>query len=175
MLRGEGGAQRGHRAVKPRLVQGDGVHIPLGEDDTPRLGLFGDVQGEHVAALVVHRGVRGVQVLGGGVVHHPTAEADDLPTDVDDGEHDPVAEPVVDAAILVVYRQPRVQQVPLVVPLLGQRLDEGVPPVGGESQAEAGEGPLGQPPLPQVGQPLGPLRLIEPFMEGAGGLLVDGQ
>ena len=33
----QGGAQRGHRVVKARLMEGDGVHIPLGQDDTPRL------------------------------------------------------------------------------------------------------------------------------------------
>ena len=43
MLGGEGGAQRGHRAVKARLVQGDGVHIPFGKDHPARLGLFGHI------------------------------------------------------------------------------------------------------------------------------------
>ena len=36
VLLGEGGAQRGHCVVKPRLMQGDGVHIALGEDDPAR-------------------------------------------------------------------------------------------------------------------------------------------
>ena len=115
MLRGQGGAKRGHRAVKARLVEGDGVHIPLRQDDPARLGLFGDVQGEHVAALVVHGGVRGVEVLGCGVVHHPAAEADDLAPDVDDREHDPIPEAVIDPAVLIAHRQTGVQQVPLVI------------------------------------------------------------
>ena len=62
---GEGGAQAGHGAVKPRLVEGDGVHVSLGEDEVALLGVLGQVQGEEVAALVVHRAVRGVEVLGG--------------------------------------------------------------------------------------------------------------
>ena len=36
VLLGEGGAQRSHCVVKPRLMQGDGVHIALGEDDPAR-------------------------------------------------------------------------------------------------------------------------------------------
>ena len=63
VLRGQGGAKRGHRAVKARLMEGDGIHIPLRQDDPACLGLFGDVQGEHVAALVVHRGVRGLSLI----------------------------------------------------------------------------------------------------------------
>ena len=143
MVGGQGGAQRGHRAVKPRLMQGDGVHIPLGEDDLSRLGLFGDVQGKHVAAFVVHRGVRGVEVFGGGVIHHPAAEANDVAAGVDDGEHHPVAEAVVDPAVLVAHRQTGVQQVPLVVSLFAQLLNESVPAVGGEAQAKPGQGPFG--------------------------------
>ena len=175
MLRGQGGAKRGHRAVKARLMEGDGIHIPLRQDDPACLGLFGDVQGEHVAALVVHRGVRGVEVLGGGVVHHPATEADDLAPDVDDREHDPVPEPVIDPAVLIVHRQTGVQQVPLVIALLSQLLDQGVPAVGSKAQAEAGEGPAGQAAPLQIGQPLHPLRGVQPAVKGAGGLLVDGQ
>ena len=114
-LRGQGGAQGGHRAVKARLVEGDGVHIPLRQDHPPRPGLLGDVQGKYIAALVVHRRVRRVEVLGGGVVHHPAAEADDLAPDVDDGEHDPVPKPVIDPAVLIAHRKTGVQQVPLVI------------------------------------------------------------
>ena len=114
-------------------MEGGGIHISLGQDDPARLGLFGDVQGEHVAALVVHGGVRGVEVLGGGVVHHPAAEADDLAPDVDDGEHDPVPKPVIDPAVLIAHRKTGVQQVPLVIALLPQFLDQGVPAVGAYS------------------------------------------
>ena len=175
VLRGQGGAKRGHRAVKARLMEGDGIHIPLRQDDPARLGLFGDVQGEHVAALVVHGGVRGVEVLGCGVVHHPAAEADDLAPDVDDREHDPIPEAVIDPAVLIAHRQTGVQQVPLVIALLSQRLDQGIPPVGGKAQAEAGEGPAGQAAPLQIGQSLRSLRGIQPLVKGAGGLFVDGQ
>ena len=57
MVCSEGGPQAGHGAVKPRLVEGDGVHIPLGEEEPSLLGVFGQVEGEEVAALVEHRRV----------------------------------------------------------------------------------------------------------------------
>ena len=175
MLLRQGGAQRGHRAVKPRLVEGDGVHVPLRQNDPARLGALGDVQGEQVPALVVHRGVRRVEVFGGGVVHHPPAEADHVPPHIDDGEDHPVAEAVVDAAVLVVDGQPRVQQVPLVIALARQLLDQRVPPVGGEAQPEPGQRPPGQPPALEVGQALRPLGPPEPPVKGQGGLPVHLQ
>ena len=58
VVRGQGGAQRGHRAVEARLVQRDGVHVALREDDAPQLGALGDVKGKEVAALVEHHRVR---------------------------------------------------------------------------------------------------------------------
>ena len=175
VLRGQRGAQGGHRAVKARLVEGDGVHIPLRQDHPPRPGLLGDVQGKYIAALVVHRRVRRVEVLGGGVIHHPAAEADHVPPDVDDREHDPVSEAVIDAAVLVAHRQPGVQQVGLVPPLLRQGRQQTVPAVGGEAQSEPGQGPPAQPAPLKVGQPRRPLRGVQPLVEHPGRRLVDGQ
>ena len=175
VLTGERGAQRGHSTVKACLVKGDSVHIPFGENDPPGLGGLGNIQGKDVPAFVVYRCVRGVEVFGGGIVHYPAAKANDVSTDVNDGEHDPIAESVIDAAVLVVDGQTGVQQIPLVIALIGQGLDQGVPAVGSEAQPEVGQGGAGQPTLLQIGQSLRPLGSVQPLVEGPGGLLVEFQ
>ena len=139
MLLRQRGAQRGHRAVKARLVEGDGVHIPLRQNDPAGFGCLGPVQGKDIAAFVVHQGVRRVKVFWGRVVHHPAAEADHVPPHINNGEHHPVAEAVIDPSVLIAHGQTGVQQVPLVVPLGGQLSDKAVPPVGGKAQAEIGQ------------------------------------
>ena len=73
MLLGERGTQTGHGAVKPRLMERDGVRTsPAVEDDAPQLGSFCDVQRKEVAALIVDDGVRRVEIFRHGVIRqHP--------------------------------------------------------------------------------------------------------
>ena len=56
----QGGAQGCHRAVKAVLVQGNGVHIPLHQNQVAQLGFLGNIQGEQVFALVENDGFRGI-------------------------------------------------------------------------------------------------------------------
>ena len=58
MLRGEGGAERGHGIVEAPLMQGDGIHITLGKDGSSGLAALGDIQGKHIPALIIHRSIR---------------------------------------------------------------------------------------------------------------------
>ena len=175
MVRRQRGPQAGHRAVKPGLVEGNGVHIPLCQDDPAQLGVFGQVQGEEVAALVEHRRVRGVEILGGSLPQHPSAKADDIPPQVDDGKHHPIAEAVIDAPLLVAHRQTRVQKVPLFIPLLGHGPNEAVPAVRGKPQAEAGHNPFGQPPALEIVQARLPHRAVELAVKESRGFLVQVQ
>ena len=56
----QGGAQGGHRTVKAVLVQGNGIHIPLHQNQVAQLGFLGNIQGEQVFALVENDGFRGI-------------------------------------------------------------------------------------------------------------------
>ena len=90
-------------------------------------------------------------------------------------EDHPAPESVVKTALLVVHRQTRVQQLPFFKPLLGHGPKQGIPAVRGITQAEAGDGPLGQAPAAEIIQPLLPRWGVELGVEVPGSLLVQGQ
>ena len=64
MLLGQRGAEGGYGAVKTVLVQRDGVHIALREDDKALLTLFDDIHGEKVSPFVKNNCLRGIKILG---------------------------------------------------------------------------------------------------------------
>ena len=130
-------AERGHGAVEPVLVQGDGVHIALGEDDAALLALAGDVEREEIFAFVEDERLRRVEVFGRRIVHHAAAEADDVPPDVDDGEHEAVAEAVVHAAVFAPDGEPGVDELVEPVALFLHGVRERRPRVRAEAKAEA--------------------------------------
>jgi len=105
VILGQRGAKRGYSTVKASLVQGDGVHIPLCQNQSPRLGALGQIQGEQVFAFVVNGRIWRVQILGCGVVQYPSAEADDVPPHINDGEDNTPSEAVIDGAFLALHRQ----------------------------------------------------------------------
>ena len=123
MVRREGRAQAGHRAVKATLVEGNGIHISLGQNDAAQLCVFCQVQGKEIAAFIENHAIRGVEILWRPVSQHAAAKADHIPPQVDDGEHDPVTKAVVDRALLVAHGKTCVQQIPFVIPLLGHGLE----------------------------------------------------
>ena len=85
-------------------MQGNGIHVALHQNKIAKLAFFRQVQGKEVFSLVENQGFRGVQVLGSiliGVIHDSTAEADDISPDIDDGEHQPIPEPVEKVPVLL--------------------------------------------------------------------------
>ena len=137
--------------VKARLVEGDHVDVALHQHQVGPLGALGEVEGVDQPALVEHHGLRGVQVLG---PLHPrqdaAGEAHHIPPHIDDGEHEPGAELVVDAAVFPSHRQARVDEFHLAVALFREGPCQAVPLVGGGPQAEAGGGAGGELPLGDV-------------------------
>ena len=106
MLIGQGRAERPDRVRDPRLMQGDAVGIPLGDDDVLRHldPVAGLAQRVDEPALVEHRRLRAVPVLAVGIVpagEHATAEADWLRPFIPDREDDPVDEVVVVALSII--------------------------------------------------------------------------
>ncbi|KAG1533638.1 hypothetical protein G6F50_015803 [Rhizopus delemar] len=108
MVRRGRGTQRCHRLGDPELEQRDHVHVALDHDQPLDLlvGLAYLPQAGQFAALVEQRGLGGVEVLGAVVLlEHAAAEGDDPATAVEDREHHPVAELVVDVAAVVLGEQ----------------------------------------------------------------------
>ena len=100
LLGGQGRAQGGAHPGDPGLPQGDHIHVPFGQDDAPQpLFLAEKVCGVDAPALVEHRGVPGVDVFPRVLVQRPAAKAQHLAAPVDDGEHGPAAEELVDAPL----------------------------------------------------------------------------
>ena len=90
-------AEGGHRVGDGKLVHGQQIKIAL--DHVHGLGGAAlparPVQPVKGSAFMVYRRLGTVEVFGQRVVHHPAAEPDRLVLDVENGEHDPVAESVV--------------------------------------------------------------------------------
>ena len=130
MLLRQRGAERRDRAVKAVLVQRDGVHVALGEDDPSLLAFFRNVQGEEIFPFVEDDRLGRIEIFGRRVVHHAPAEADDVAAHIDDREHQPVAEAVVNAALLRLDREARLEQLFLGVALFDHRVQQRRPLVG---------------------------------------------
>ncbi|MNC47025.1 hypothetical protein D3C75_960660 [compost metagenome] len=98
------------------------------------------------------RALRPVQILGAVVgVHGPPAEADDPPARIQDGEHQPVAEPVIGGAAAVGRDQhPGLDQIAGLGPALDQRVLQALAVVGGIAQTKTLPLILGQAPLFQI-------------------------
>ena len=99
LMLGHGGAKGGHSRAKPRLGQGDHVHIALGHDQgiilTP-CGLTGGAVIVQTAPLIKQVGLGRVQVFRVVIgVHGPPTKGDGPPPRITDGEHDPVAKHVI--------------------------------------------------------------------------------
>ena len=172
MLLGQGGAQRGHSAVEAILVQGNGIHIALHQDQIAKLGLLRHIQGKQVLPLVKNLRFRGIQVFGRGIVHNPAAKADDVAPDIDDGEHEPVAEPVVKIPVFLGDRhQASSLQLLIRIALGPHGLAEAVPAVRSKSDAEPGQRSLGHAPALGIAQARCPGGGMELADEKPGGLL----
>ena len=147
MLLSQRRAQRRHRAVKAVLVQRNRVHIPLGQNDPALFALFRHVERKEVFPFVEDGRLGRVEVFGRRVVHHAPAEADHGPAHVDDGKHQPVAEPVVHAAVFTPDGKARVQQFLPRIALFRHRVQKRGPLVRAEAQAKARDGGFAQPAL----------------------------
>ena len=173
----QGGAERRHGAVKTILMQGDGVHVALHQNEVRKFGLLRQIQGKEVLPLVKNQGFRGVEVLGSVVVllHDAAAEADDVAPDVNDGEHQPVPEAVKKVAVLLGHGdQARSPEFLVGVALAAQEVHEAGPGVGGVADAEIDDGALGHAAAQGVLERRRTLRGGELAMEEPGGLLVEG-
>ena len=140
---GQGRAHRRH-GRQARALAGDDVHIAFDHDDglivpalrpqdTPRLG-----QAIEGRPLVKQRAFGTVQIFGPVVgVHGPAAEADDPPARVQNGEDQPVAEPVIGLAAAVRRdQQPGLDQFGRPRPALDQGLFQPLAVIGRIAQAE---------------------------------------
>ena len=110
LLLGQRGAERGDRAVEPRLMQGDNIHIALGQNKIAALCRLGKVERKQVAALVEDRRLGRIEVLGLGVVQHAPAKRDHVAAHIDDWEHHAVTEPVVNTPLFAAADKARVHQ-----------------------------------------------------------------
>ena len=137
LLLGQRRAHAGHRVVEPRLMQRHHVQVTLAQDHVGPLGLFGQVQAvEHPAFAVRHR-FGGVHVFRLRLVDHAAAEAHHVAPHVDDRQHQPVAELIVQSAVFPVDHQPGGKQLLLGEALVRHSAEQRVPLVQRSAHAEA--------------------------------------
>ena len=179
---GQGGAHRRDHVRDAVLVSGDDVHVAFDDDGAllPADRLFRSVQRVEQTALVKRRRLgsvdvlraRGVRCLSLGRRQGASAEADDPPALVADGEHEPAAKAIVPAAVALHQQAGRQQLLLGEAPLCEVGL-ESVPALGAEAQLERFDGLRVQPARDEVGpRGLGRRRVAEGVMEVARGGLV---
>ena len=152
MLLRQRGAERGHRTVEAILMQRDGIHIALREDDEFPLAFLDDIHGEKVPPLVKNNRFRRVQVLRRRIVHDAAAEADDIAAHVDDGEHQAVAEAVIERPLVAVLaEEARLEQFLLRVALCRHGVEQGRPAIRRIAEAETRDRLAGDAALLQIG------------------------
>ena len=101
MIGGEGGAERRHRVGKPGLMQRNHIHIPFTEDELPPARGFGKIESEEVVGLFEHQRLARIQVFRFRIVEHPAPEGNHASPDIDDRDHHPVAEQVIEMVRIV--------------------------------------------------------------------------
>jgi hypothetical protein len=156
-------------------VEGHHIGVALADD---RLSLghdlgAGPVQPVEHLALAVQRRLLGVAVLGPLARERAPAEAERVALGVEDREHQPVAELVLQLVGLVHEGQAGVDQVVAGEPELLEVVAQPVPPVGCVAQAEAASGVAEEAPRPQVLTSDPGRRVVEeqPVVEVDGGLV----
>ena len=130
-------AHRGHRVVEAGLMQRHHVQVALAEDDVGALGLFGQIQAVQHAALTVCKCFGGVHILGLGLVQHAAAKAHHIAAHVDNGQHQTVAELVIEAAVFIFHHQACADELRLGKALLGHGREQRIPTVGRGTHTEA--------------------------------------
>ena len=151
LLRRQGRAAGADGGVDARLLHTDDIHIAFAEDEPAGRALFGDLQREHRLGFVVDQRFGAVDIFGLGVIQHTPAKRDDVAAQVEDGGHDPLPEQTVDAPGSAALEQAAGVQLLLVVALIPQELIEGLPIVGGITEAEPHDGLIVQPAAAPVG------------------------
>ena len=175
LLHGEGCAHGGHGVVKSGLMQRHHVQIALTEDDVGPLGLLGQIQPVEDTPFAVCNSLRGIHVLGLGVVDDATAEAHHIAPGVDDRQHQTVAKLVVQPSVFAVDHQPCGQQLLFGVALAGHGGEQSVPPVGGRAHTEADGDALADLPPVQIALHRRALRGAQQVVVPAGGIPVQIQ
>ena len=125
-----------HGIVKARLMQRHHVQIALTEDDIGPLGLLSQIHAVQNTALAVCKCFRGVHILGLGLVQHTAAEAHHITPHINDRQHQPVAELIIQPPVLPVHRQTGGDQLLLGVALVGHRRQQGIPAVRSRPHTE---------------------------------------
>ncbi len=130
MLRGQGGAQGGHRMRKPRLVQR--YRIKIAFDDNDRLGpndrLTSLIERKERLSLLKQKRVGRIQIFGHAVAQHTTAESHDSLAQIGDREHDSRTKPIVEPGPAVSsHHEPGCSQIASRKPLLREGFDQAIP------------------------------------------------
>ena len=103
MVDSEGRATRRYGRRDARHVSGHDVRVTFDNNDLPRLTdvALGEIETVEHLGLVIHRGLRGVEVLGTGVVVTELAgtKPNRLPGHIADGPDQAFAEAVVNALL----------------------------------------------------------------------------
>ena len=137
LLLGQRRSQRGDGVAEAGLMQRDDVHIAFRQNYFAGTGFFGELIGVEVAFFIEDRRVARVEIFLSLALpaQYAAAKADDVPLDVDNREHQAVAERVVNGA-LALFGEPGLHQLMLGKALAFEELCERVPCVGRIADAE---------------------------------------
>ena len=175
LLRGQRRAHGGHCVVEARLMQRYHVQIAFTQDHVGPFRFFGQIQPVQHPPLAVYRRFGAVHVFRLRFVDNAAAEAHHVAPYINDRQHQPVAELVVESAVLVGHDQPRSQQLLLGIAFCGHGPQQGVPAVRRRPHAEPyGDLPLNGP-LVKIGPHCRAVAALQHIVVPAGRVAVQGQ
>ena len=79
-------------------MKGDDIHLTFGQNQLSGACVFSEIQRVNSVAFFIDRSIFGVDIFGLAVIKHPSAEGNHVSSQVHNGEHNPVAESVVNSA-----------------------------------------------------------------------------
>ena len=126
----------GHGSDSP-----NNIDIALDQDEIVLFGLFGQVHTKQIFPLIEDYGFVGVEILGLGIVQHTAAKANHIAPHINDGEHQAVAETVVDSAVLLT-NQVCVLQFLVGIALFPHSIHQCIPGIGRKANSKLGDDAL---------------------------------
>ena len=102
------------------------IHISLNKNQIAQFALLCKIQAKQIFAFIKNKRLRCVEIFRGGIIQNATAKANHISPHIDNGEHESIAESIINPAILLAY-QIGIDQFLLSVALALHSIHQGMP------------------------------------------------
>ena len=153
MLHGQSRPKRGDRIGEPRLMQGNHVHIALGQNQLLPPLVLCKIECKQSVTFAKNQRIRSIQIFGLCIGEHTPAKRNDIAAQVDDRIHHPAEKAVQRTSTAPFKRHIRLDHLCLLIAFLGQKIHQGKAGRRRIPQPKVTDGRLRQPAAAQIGKP----------------------